>query len=228
MFSMSDHQELLTVLDFFDVPMFAAERASRDDDFRMIGVNAAHTATTTLTTATIAGKTPHDILGPDDADAVAGHYAACADRGETIIYSETLDIAGRTRHWRTTLQPVAMRSGCQRVIGIAMEVFSEQEITGLTDTSFYAAQAQIKIGQLEAFLNYLEQRDDLPLDARTQAMMVAGLTRSLDAVLTDIQNVTERQLHRISTLPVGGMTALTLESLPNAGQRMEDATRKAG
>ena len=228
MFSMIDHQELLTVLDFFDVPMFAAERASRDDDFRMIGVNAAHTATTTLKTATIAGKTPHDILDPDDAEAVAGHYAACADRGESIIYSETLRIAGRTRHWRTTLQPVAMTNGCQRVIGIAMEAFNEQEVTGLTDTSYYAAQAQMKIGQLEAFLAYLEQRDDLPLDARAQAMMVAGLTRSLDAVLTNIQNVTERQLHRVPAMPEDGMMALTLENLSSDTSGMQGSDLKAG
>ena len=228
MFSMSDHKELLSVLDYFEVPMFAAERATPAEPFRLIGVNAAHTGATTLTTAMVAGKTPHDILGPEDADAVASHYATCADRGKTIVYSETLNIAGRTRHWRTTLQPVAMADGFQRVIGIAMEVFNDQEIAGLTDTSYYAAQAQIKVGQLEAFLTQLEERDDLPLDARAQAMMVAGLTRSLDAVLADIQNVTERQLHRLPPLPGGEMRSLTLDALPSGDVRQDGPNLKAG
>lgn len=228
MFSMSDHDELLTVLNFFDVPMFAAERASQEDDFRLIGLNAAHTSVTTLTTAMVANRRPHDILPPDDADAVAAHYANCADRGQTITYSETLNIAGRTRHWRTTLQPAVTADGRQRVIGTAMEVFNDQDITGLTDTSFYAAQAQMKIGQLEAFLAHLEQRDDLPLDARAQAMMVAGLTRSLDAVLADIQTVTKRQLHRMPPLPGGDMRSLTLEALPSGGTPQDGPKLKAG
>ena len=218
MFSTTDHKDLLDFLAFFDVPMFAAERSSPDQPFRLIGVNAAHTATTTLTTDAIAGRTPHEILPPDDADAVAGHYDACATRGETIIYNETLSIAGRTRHWRTTLQPVVTQSGCQRVIGVAMETHDAEQISALTDTSFYAAQAQIKVGQLEAFLDHLQQRDDLPLDARSQAMMVAGLTRSLDMVLADIQDLTARQLHRLPPDDLTDLKALTLELLPDRGK----------
>lgn len=208
MFSMQDHTELLQVLDYFDVPMFAAERAPGDTDFRMIGVNACHSTATSLTTALVAGRTPHDILPPADAIAVAAHYLTCTTRGETIVYNETLNIAGRTRHWRTTLQPVMLPDRRQRVVGIAMEIADAEQVSALTDTSFYAAQAQMKIGQLEAFLTHLEHRDDLPLETRSEAMMIAGLTRSLDAVLADIQSLTTRQMHRLPECGQQGFTAL--------------------
>ena len=204
MFSMSDQTELLQVLDYFDVPMFAADRSALDAPFRFVGLNAAHTAATTLTTAMVAGRTPHDILSSDDADAVARHYDTCATTGRTVSYSETLNIAGQTRHWRTSLQPVVLASGGGRIIGIAMEIRDPSQMIAMSDTTYYAAQAQLKIGQLETFLSYLEHRTDLPLDARSQAMMMAGLTRSLDAVLADIQTLTARQMHQ---LPQGDQDA---------------------
>lgn len=213
MFSLPDKTELMRVLDFFDVPMFAAERASIHEHFRMIGVNAAHTAATSLTTEQIAGKTPHDILGPEDADNVAGHYHACVTGRHTIAYNETLQIHGVTRHWRTTLQSVVMPGGGQRVIGIAMEIHDASQVSALSDTSYYAAQAQMKIGQLEAFLTHLESRDDLPVDARSQAMMVAGLTRSLDAVLADIQSLTSQQMHKLPREGASQTQSLTMDTM---------------
>lgn len=186
MFQNEDPDHLTATLDRYAVPMFIADRRP-GKDWRLQCVNAAHSRLTGMTTASVHGLSPHDLLDPHEADAVTSRYSSCINRDEVIHYGETLHIAGRATRWQTTLQPAVLPTGGDRVIGTALHFQPEVVAENGGDADYFAAIAQMQFQKVQVFLDSLENRADLPLDARQKAMMVAGLMRSLDHVLSDVR-----------------------------------------
>lgn len=199
MYTHADHDSLSATLDEFAVPMFAAERQSRSDSFRFIGVNAAHARRSGLTNDAIIGARTCDLLPPDDAEATENHYRDCVDRHAVLNYAETINFAGVATFWNTTLQPVVLRTGAQRIIGTAISTNDLIAAAKLEDAAFFATSAQMQVAKLRSFLEQVEKRPDLPSDLRDKAQMIDGLTRSIDALLSDIRcaaSPTEKPHHR--------------------------------
>ncbi|MEO1640821.1 MAG: hypothetical protein AAFU41_16385 [Pseudomonadota bacterium] len=195
-FTSDDYQALSDTLDAFAVPMFAAERAHPNADFRLICVNAAHTAKTGLRSEDVLRKRTAEILSAADAAAVEQRYAKCADLGVPTTYDERLELKGITADWNTTLQPVVMSDGRQRIIGtaIVLEAFPDRE--RLQDAAFYAAKAQLQIGKIRHYLSMLQNRSEVPYGLRTAAMSVGSVTQSLDAIMDDIRALAPESVGR--------------------------------
>jgi hypothetical protein len=199
MFTRDDTDDLKHTLNRFPVPMFAAERASPQDSFRLLCVNDAHQRATGMSDTNIKDTPLRHILSVQDAAQVEGRYSACVESDEIINYRECIVLAGRQTRWETTLQPIHMPGTRQRVIGTALSIELNAHPSDLDDTEFFAAKAQMQLTQLQAFLNSLETRSDLPLETRDHAMMVNGLARSMERVLLDIRLAAQRQHRRIFT-----------------------------
>ena len=195
MFATPDPEDLSTVLNHFPVPMFAAQRSGKLDPFRILCINTAHSRATGLTMTDVRNKPVHELLTNDDAMQVAARYARCVEARRVINYHETLHLLGRETHWETTLQPIDMPDGIDRVIGTALSHELHDADTNIDDAEFFALQAQMQLGHVREFLNSFETRPDLPQDARERAMMVNGLTRGLDRLLFDLRLATRRR-HR--------------------------------
>ena len=81
-------------------------RVRPDGEFEFEGLNPAHERRTGLSSRELAGKTPHQCLPAEVADAIVARYRACLQSRRTTRYLETLDLPGGFRHWETTLVPV--------------------------------------------------------------------------------------------------------------------------
>ena len=102
--------------------------AVEPDRFVIELLNPAHERSTGLRTADVSGRTPHECLPPEVADAVTAHYRQCVKAGEAIRYEETLDLPGGVRHWQTVLTPIRDDTGrISRILGSARDVTVEQE-----------------------------------------------------------------------------------------------------
>lgn len=192
LFHSDDHFTLANLLDQIVVPMFAAERKSKNAPFRLISVNGAHTAKTALTTDLVRGKRLCDLLRAADAAAVNARYAACADGYAVSCYDESLVLNGVRSTWKTTLQPVILPDGTERVIGTAIALDKPVSSYAADDAAYYSSHAQMQVGKLRYFLDMLEDRRDVPADMRGMAAMVNNLTYSIDAALGDIRNLSHQ------------------------------------
>lgn len=107
----------------FVVDVVAEPVASDAEAFRYVGINPAHEQLTGLTDHGIRGKTPADILPPDLATAVSGHYRACVEARAPITYEERLPFQGQDHWWLTTLTPLVGDQGhIQRLIGTSFNI----------------------------------------------------------------------------------------------------------
>lgn len=75
-------------------------------DFRYVGANPVHERWTGLRSSEIKGKTPEQILPPDDARSVRQHYSDCVRYGTTISYEQYLPFQNIPYWWLTTLTPL--------------------------------------------------------------------------------------------------------------------------
>jgi len=187
LFTSDDHFTLASTLDQMAVPMFAAERESPDAPFRMVCVNQAHTERTGMTKRQVRNKRLCDLLPAEDARDVQARYATCADDALATSYNERLVLNGLQMDWNTTLQPIKLSNGVERVIGTAIALDRPPDARSAEEAAYFSAHAQMQVGKLRFFLDMLEDRRDVPADMRGMAIMVGNLTRSIDAVLGDIR-----------------------------------------
>jgi len=193
MFTTLDTDQLLATLNRFAVPMFAAERPDQYSPFRILCTNSAHVRATGLKGDDVAGLRLEEFLPPEDARNTEERYALCIQTDDVINYHETLRIMGRLTRWDTTLQPVNMPGTRQRIIGTALSMELNADPAEVDDTEFFAAQAQMQIGQMQQFLDWLEVHPQIPAETRDHALMINGLARSLERVLLDLRLATQRR-----------------------------------
>lgn len=187
MLSEEDADKLAANLDHFPVPMIAAERATKDDPFRMICLNAAHTRVSLMTNDAVGGALLTEVFPKDDARAVGKRFDDCVTTERILSYRETLMLGGRLTSWDTTLQPVRMCGTRQRVIALSLALSLPTDTSGFTDAEFLAAKAQMQLTQVSALLAMLRNDPTLPGDARTGAVMTTKLTRTVEQTLMDLR-----------------------------------------
>lgn len=171
--------------------MFAAQRDASTEPFHLICVNTAHTRATGLDTSQIAGLRPSDILPNDEGRKVEARYESCVTLSDVIHYNEELHLSGRLTHWHTTLMPVKLDCGGDRVIGTALTLGLPVVTDDLSDAEYYAAQVQMRLGQIGQFLRIIQEHPETPQDLRTGAIMMEGLNHSLDHLLQDLRLATQ-------------------------------------
>jgi len=201
-FFRDDHRMLSETLDAFAVPMFAAERIAPDARFRLICVNTAHTARTGLQSTEVRGKSTFDLLPQADAEAVQGRYENCARLRQPTTYEEHLTLKGVITHWNTTLQPVYLADGTERIIGTALMIPAHPVRERLVDAAYFSAKAQMHVGKVRHFLDIMQFRQDVPYDLRNMAEMVGNLTNSLDTVLGDIRGLSRPPQDMVEPIPI--------------------------
>ena len=192
MFSTLDTDQLLCTLNRFAIPMFAAERTDKHNQFRLICINNAHSRVTGLDGNAVSGAKLSEIFTAEDAASVEEHYALCVESNDVINYHETFQLMGRKTRWDTTLQPVKMADGRHRIIGTALSMDLNADPAEVDDTEYFAAQAQMQIGQMQQFLDWLEVHPEIPARVRDHALMTNGLARSLERILLDLRLSTQR------------------------------------
>lgn len=194
MFTSNDPEILRQALNRFEVPMFAVQRNHASDMFTLICVNQAYEAMTGRQSHELEGRTLFDLVPDDLAARLNDHYATCVDQMEFHTHSEPTPIAQPNILWKTTLQPVVLDNGSERVVGTCSVIEAATPEQQVTDAEFFATQAQMQLTQMQFFLESLEHSHDLPSETRGHAAMVSGLARSLSRVLSDMRTATQSRL----------------------------------
>ncbi|UEM04649.1 EAL domain-containing protein [Skermanella rosea] len=106
-----------------------------DGSFRYAMLNRRHEEQTGLIAADVIGRSPAEVLPPDDAASVLAHYRTCVKRRLPTTFQEVLHLPTGRRHWETRLVPITGGVAGSRVtrlfgssIDISERVVAEQAL----------------------------------------------------------------------------------------------------
>ena len=103
----------------------AAEKRGLPERFRFILFSPEYDRLVGVGHAEMAGRTVFESCTEHDAVKIAYQYEECVRRVEPISYPEYLEIGGRWRWWRTSLQPVLTPDGrVWKLVGWSEEIRS--------------------------------------------------------------------------------------------------------
>ncbi len=92
------------------------------ETFRYVKINPSHEELSGFQTESIRGKTPHQILRPDQARRVEENYRRCVRQRGTVAYEEELNLPKGTRTWHTQLTPVIRNERVVQIVGSARDI----------------------------------------------------------------------------------------------------------
>jgi PAS domain S-box-containing protein len=97
-------------------------------DFRYLYFNPAAEYFTGISSDSIRGKKPEDIVPPEAATQIRKHYNQCVERKTKITYEECLPFQGRETWWLTTLKPLRdSNSFIYRLIGTSVNITDRKQ-----------------------------------------------------------------------------------------------------
>lgn len=100
-----------------------------DDDLYFVGCNPAYEQLMGLTSTTIQGKRPEQVLSHPVAMAMREHYLACVTAQERMTYEECLPLHGEETWWITSLTPLqTSQSKVYRVISSSTNITERKRI----------------------------------------------------------------------------------------------------
>jgi PAS domain S-box-containing protein len=124
---------------------------TEDGDFHYVGLNPAHERLTGLTSREIQGKTPEEVLAPDDAATVRAHYLQCYQARTAITYEECLPFKNKPTWWLTSLKPLRNDNlQIDRIVGTSLNITQRKQVEAeLRDSErrFYGAFEYAAIGK---------------------------------------------------------------------------------
>lgn len=95
--------------------------------FRIQRVNERYEQVTGLSNDEIVGQTPTEIVGEEIGAMIQAQYQRCVERGETIVYPETIPVDGQTRQWETKLTPVRNDGEVVKLVGAMRDVTDREQ-----------------------------------------------------------------------------------------------------
>ncbi len=110
-----------------------------DGEFRFAELSRSHEQETGMSSATIRGKRPVDlvpaVLSAEHAAAVTANYQRCVDARASIEYEEFLELAGKPAWWVTRLTPLFDAAGrIQRLVGNSWDITARKRLEADGDT----------------------------------------------------------------------------------------------
>jgi len=135
--------QLREIFDHSSEAIFLVDARDRTR-FRYESLNRPCELATGLASATVRGRTPHELLPSAVADQSVANYLKCLDAGHAITYEQTLTLAGATRTWLTMLVPIRDGSGAiRRIAGFSRDLTEHRQ----QETARAALEAQLRQAQ---------------------------------------------------------------------------------
>ncbi|KNG95127.1 PAS domain-containing protein [Pseudaestuariivita atlantica] len=198
MFQATDLDELRVELDSFKIPVFVAERQTGQRQFHLIGLNEAHERESGMEFGACRGKRVSDLLPDKQAEEVNAHYAEAIARGGPIDYQEVLSKPGGTLTWQTTVCPVTMPGGAERILGHALCVRrlerDQADLVAFEDVRYFSTEASFQLSRIGALFDAMEAGQASDCDLRASARFLAGMCRAVDDTLQKVRTTAENRL----------------------------------
>ncbi len=187
MFQERSPSELQDILDAFEVPMFAADRAGRHAQWQLVALNHAWENCAGQRRSDVAGKPLAAVFPPAEARWLAERFDECAAVAGPTHYSEERRIGGRTVEFDTSLQWAELPDGSHRVVGTSLAV--EKPVapgtrSAMAEIRDYAIEADYHLSRMLAFFE---------AEGEDEATPMSGLCRAVSSLLADIRRTAEAQ-----------------------------------
>ncbi len=216
MFQASDIDALKSEIDSFKVPVFVAERATPSEEFRILALNETHEAATGMRNTDHALLRISEILPPDQARHVNSRYAQAIQMSAPFQYREELTMPDGLMTWDTTVRPVRMDSGAERVLGHAICVRTLRtdtaDLLAFEDVRYFSAEAAFQLSKVTEMFEAMEAgRADLN-DLRASVGFLAGICRSVDSTLSEVRARAEARINSAKTVEGSPLVALNADA----------------
>ncbi|MEM6638969.1 MAG: PAS domain-containing protein [Pseudomonadota bacterium] len=124
--------ELMEFLGQILVPMSVSDVLD-DGSFRLAAINNAHTRASGLDPETTIGRSPSELVPPDEAAGILSRYRAASQTGTAISYDELLTLPKGKMWWRTSVSPVCSSDrAVKRLCVSSMPVDTEVRLSQIT------------------------------------------------------------------------------------------------
>lgn len=198
MFESDDTAKLRRQLDRFAIPMFLAELTPYDGQFELKAINATHERHSGMCMEAVIHRPLNQLLLPDEASAVNGHYTRCIHADGPIRYRETLCLPCGKTIWDTTLSRLTLPDGRERIIGSAVIVQrvkrNDLDTLAFQDVEFFASTSSMRLTQISDLLDAVESGRISADQLAGSAGMLAGLCRSVDETLRELRSIAKDRL----------------------------------
>lgn len=158
------------------------EREGIDFQARCSGWNPACETATGMAAKDVIGKSPFEVFGVEQGDALIQNFSQCASQGQPISYEEKLEIDGRSTWWATRLNPIRDRTGkVYRVVGTTTNI-TEIKIKNLELEVYSQCQTE-QAEALTAALSELKQTQTQIIQSEKMSslgQMVAGVAHEIN------------------------------------------------
>jgi PAS domain S-box-containing protein len=116
--ALQEHQQFLnSIYEEVEEAIFIVDVLPHQD-FRYLYFNPSAESLTGISSDSIRGKRPEDIVPPEAAIQIRQHYNQCVESETKITYEECLPFKGKESWWLTTLKPLRDRNNLiYRLIG---------------------------------------------------------------------------------------------------------------
>lgn len=188
--------QLAAIFNQFSVPMFAAERASEQSEFKIVCINHAHAKATGCQPDAMRYVAVRDLLPEEEANIVVGRYSECARTEGNIRYLETLTLPEGVQRWDTSIQHVRLASGGDRVIGTALRIAdghtSEGTQATLDNVRYFSTLADMQLQNLISMFEAARVQGLFNNDNVGRVARLGGICRSVQRSVEDIREAVRR------------------------------------
>ncbi|MFD2738335.1 hypothetical protein ACFSUD_02015 [Sulfitobacter aestuarii] len=193
MFDTSSPEELADLFDNFSVPMFAADRRSQGERFRLTCINRALERASGFMRIDGTGADLRDLLPPDEAEEVNRKYALCADNRCDVRYKEKLTMAHQVMEWDTSLQYVKLPDGRERIVGTAFQIIKSSQDAVKTlafdDIQYFSSIADLQLQNLITIFETAANDEIFNADNMQRISKLSGVCRAVQRAVSDIKEV---------------------------------------
>lgn len=96
--------------------------------FRYRKLSATHERLTGLSSDGVRGKTPAEVVGPEQGAELVARYQNCVNLRHPTSYEETLDLPSGRRVWHTQLTPIIRGDTVVQIVGSARDITERKEM----------------------------------------------------------------------------------------------------
>lgn len=192
MFNTQDAKHLCALFNQFNVPIFAAERSKQGAEFKMICLNRSFCEASGLNSKAAIGERLEGVFRSSDQPSIHELFHKCADTRAGLRFRHQIDLPVGLKSWDMCLQHATPPAGGDRVVAVAFcgNEPTRAPIRDITfaDISYFSALADLQLQNLISIFERAQKDKLFCQDTPLQIDQLAGLCRSIQQAVHDVQN----------------------------------------
>jgi len=190
MYDMLSRADLAQHLNQSPTPMYALERTKNAAPFRFIVLNTAMERAALCRQSDVIGKTLSEVLPADESIAAQCRVSHCMDTLVVTQFTDRFTITAQPFAWDTTLHPIRLVDGRQRIVASAIRkdnpTAAQPETVALEDIKYFSSIADFQIQNLISLFETYDANDLLRAETEQRIAKLSGMCRSVQVTVSEI------------------------------------------